>query len=139
MQLRYSFRIHPTAGQCKSPARAFGCARVVWNDALRLRQDAHAAGLPFPKSADLSKSLITQAKKTPEREWLSGAPVGVLQQSLRDQDRAWRNSDDTSVQALVKTIARVRPVDAGTITWHGGPVRPTRGGARESAACGGSG
>jgi D-xylose transport system ATP-binding protein len=44
-----------------------------------------------------------------------------------------------AVQALVKTIARVRPVDAGTITWHGEPVRPARGGARESAACGGSG
>ncbi|MFG2842967.1 RNA-guided endonuclease InsQ/TnpB family protein [Kitasatospora sp. NPDC048296] len=95
MQLRYSFRIHPTAGQCKSLARAFGCARVVWNDALRLRQDAHAAGLPFPRSADLSKSLITQAKKTAEREWLSGAPVGVLQQSLRDQDQAWRNFFDS--------------------------------------------
>ncbi|MFJ9840032.1 RNA-guided endonuclease InsQ/TnpB family protein [Kitasatospora sp. NPDC101155] len=95
MQLRYSFRLHPTAGQRRSPARAFGCARVVWNDALRIRQDAHAVGLPFPKSADLSKSLITQAKKTPEREWLSGAPVGVLQQSLRDQDQAWRNFFDS--------------------------------------------
>ncbi|MFE5582158.1 RNA-guided endonuclease InsQ/TnpB family protein [Kitasatospora sp. NPDC056531] len=95
MQLRYSFRIHPAVGQRKSLDCAFGCARVVWNDALRIRRDAHDAGLPFPKTADLSKSLITQAKKTPERAWLSGAPVGVLQQALRDQDRAWRNFFDS--------------------------------------------
>ncbi|MEU7315984.1 helix-turn-helix domain-containing protein, partial [Streptomyces sp. NPDC007083] len=32
MQLRYSFRLHPGAGQRMALARAFGCARVVFND-----------------------------------------------------------------------------------------------------------
>ncbi|WP_405000754.1 helix-turn-helix domain-containing protein [Kitasatospora cathayae] len=27
MQLRYSFRVHPTVGQRKRAARVFGCAR----------------------------------------------------------------------------------------------------------------
>ena len=40
MQLRYSFRLYPNAGQRAALARAFGCARVVYNDALR------AAGRP---------------------------------------------------------------------------------------------
>ena len=34
MQLRYSYRLYPTLGQRIALARAFGCARVVFNDAL---------------------------------------------------------------------------------------------------------
>lgn len=95
MQLRYQFRVYPTPGQQESLARTFGCARVVYNDGLRARQEARKAGLPFPKSGDLSKQLITQAKKTPERAWLTDAPVGVMQQALRDLDQAYRNFFDS--------------------------------------------
>ncbi|MFI1093657.1 helix-turn-helix domain-containing protein, partial [Streptomyces sp. NPDC020917] len=38
MRLRYSFRLYPGAGQRSALARAFGCARVVYNDALRARE-----------------------------------------------------------------------------------------------------
>lgn len=95
MQLRYNFRLYPTVSQQQALARIFGCARVVYNDALRIRKDAHAAGLPFPTSGDLSKLLITQAKRTPERAWLSNAPVSVMQQALRDLDAAYRNFFDS--------------------------------------------
>ena len=91
VQLRYSFRIEPTPGQCQSLARAFGCARTVFNDALRIRKDAHEQGLPYPKTGDLSKALITQAKQTPERAWLTEVSAVVLQQSLRDLDQAYSN------------------------------------------------
>ncbi|GAA5043226.1 helix-turn-helix domain-containing protein [Thermocatellispora tengchongensis] len=47
MWLRYNFRLYPTPGQQIALARAFGCARVVYNDGLRARRDAHAAGLPY--------------------------------------------------------------------------------------------
>ena len=95
MQLRYNFRLYPTAGQRTALARTFGCARTVYNDALRIRKDAHTAGAPWPKSGDLSKQLITQAKRIPERAWLSNAPVGVMQQALRDLDTAYRNFFDS--------------------------------------------
>jgi putative transposase len=94
MQLRYSFRLYPTAGQCALLARAFGCARVVYNDALRARETARSQGLPFPKAGDLSKLLITEAKRTPERAWLGEVSAVVLQQSLRDLDTAYRNFFD---------------------------------------------
>lgn len=94
MQLRYNFRLYPTVGQQQALARTFGCARVVFNGALRMRRDALAAGAPWPKSGDLSKLLITQAKKTPERAWLSDVPVVVMQQALRDLDAAYRNFFD---------------------------------------------
>ncbi|MFD8074025.1 RNA-guided endonuclease InsQ/TnpB family protein [Streptomyces sp. NPDC059718] len=94
MQLRYSFRLYPGAGQRAALARAFGCARVVYNDALRARETAGSEGLPFPKFGDLSKALITEAKNTPERAWLGEVSVVVLQQSLRDLDTAYRNFFD---------------------------------------------
>nr|WP_134007042.1 RNA-guided endonuclease TnpB family protein [Streptomyces sp. 846.5] len=93
MQLRYSFRVYPTASQCSSLARAFGCARVVFNDALRVREEARAAGLPFVTAADLSKRL-TAAKKTPDRAWLGEVSSVVLQQSLRDLETSYRNFFD---------------------------------------------
>ncbi|MFD7813423.1 RNA-guided endonuclease InsQ/TnpB family protein [Streptomyces sp. NPDC059785] len=91
MQLRYAFRLYPEPGQRTALARAFGCARVVFNDAVRARRDAHAAGLPFPSAAELSKWLITQARHTPERSWLAEVSAVVLQQSLRDAEVAYRN------------------------------------------------
>ncbi|MET9129693.1 helix-turn-helix domain-containing protein [Streptomyces antibioticus] len=94
MQLRYSFRLYPSAGQRAALARAFGCARVVYNDALRARETARGKGLPFPKTGDLSRQLITEAKNTPERAWLGEVSAVVLQQSLRDLDTAYRNFFD---------------------------------------------
>ncbi|MGY6026413.1 RNA-guided endonuclease InsQ/TnpB family protein [Streptomyces spinosirectus] len=94
MQLRYSFRVYPSAGQRMALARAFGCARVVYNDGLRARETARSEGLPFPKTGDLSKQLITDAKNTPERAWLGEVSAVVLQQSLRDLDTAYRNFFD---------------------------------------------
>jgi putative transposase len=52
---------------------------------------ARADGLPFPKIGDLSRLLITEAKKTPERAWLGEVSAVVLQQSLRDLEAAYAN------------------------------------------------
>jgi putative transposase len=94
MQLRYSFRVYPNGPQRSALARAFGCSRVVFNDALRAREAARVAGLPFVPSGELSKQL-TAAKKTPERAWLTEVSSVVLQQSLRDLDTAYKNFFDS--------------------------------------------
>lgn len=93
MQLRYQYRAYLAPGQRIAAARVFGCRRKVWNDALAVQKPRKASnkllGSPkrrlaegpywgIPKAAELGKSLITQAKKTPERAFLSDAPVGVL-------------------------------------------------------------
>jgi putative transposase len=62
----------------------------VFNDAVRARKDAHAAGLPYPKAAELSQTLITRAKQSPGRAWLGEVSSVVLQQSLRDVEAAYR-------------------------------------------------
>ncbi|MGX1544935.1 RNA-guided endonuclease InsQ/TnpB family protein, partial [Streptomyces adustus] len=91
MQLRYNFRVYPEPAQRDALARAFGCARVVFNDGLRARREAHAAGLPYVKDTDLQKQVITGAKRTGERVWLSEVSSVVLVQSLRDLHTAYRN------------------------------------------------
>ncbi|HEY2443151.1 MAG TPA: RNA-guided endonuclease TnpB family protein [Streptosporangiaceae bacterium] len=90
MHLRYSFRLYPTVGQQQALARAFGCARVVFNDALRAREDAHAAGLPYVTDAELSARL-TAAKATPERSWMAEVSSVMLQQALADLNNAYRS------------------------------------------------
>ncbi|WP_307624461.1 RNA-guided endonuclease InsQ/TnpB family protein [Streptomyces turgidiscabies] len=91
MQLRYAFRLYPEPGQRRALARAFGCARVVFNDAVRAREDARTAGDPFPTASTLSRKLITQAKNRPDRSWLGEVSSVVLQQALRDVEAAYRN------------------------------------------------
>ena len=90
MQLRYNYRLYPTPGQRQALARAFGCARVVFNHGLRARQEAHAAELPYITDAELSARL-TKAKATPERAWLGGVSSVVLQQAVADLNAAYRN------------------------------------------------
>ena len=90
MQLRYNYRLYPTPGQRQALASAFGCARVVFNDALRARQEAYAAGRPYIADGELSARL-TAAKKTPERAWLGEVSAVVLQQALADLNAAYRN------------------------------------------------
>ncbi|MFD4294667.1 RNA-guided endonuclease InsQ/TnpB family protein [Rhodococcus sp. NPDC058532] len=90
MQLRYRYRLNPTSGQQAALARAFGCARVVFNDAIAAREHVRRTGLSYPKDAELSKAL-TAVKKTPEREWLTEVSSVVLQQALADAFAAYRN------------------------------------------------
>ena len=90
VQLRYAYRLDPTPGQCQALARAFGCARVVFNDAVAARRAAYDAGVPYPTDAALSRAL-TAAKRTPERAWLAEVSAVVLQQALADANTAYRN------------------------------------------------
>jgi IS605 OrfB family transposase len=89
MQLRFNYRLYPTPGQIQALARLFGCVRVVYNDGLRARQEAHQAGLPYLTDAELSAQL-TAAKVAPERSWLSEVSAVPLQQSLADLNTAYR-------------------------------------------------
>jgi putative transposase len=65
----------------------FGCVRVVWNDALALCKQLGKK----PKSSELQKLVITQAKLTEERAWLSEVSNIPLQQSVADLDIAFKN------------------------------------------------
>ncbi|XZN92232.1 MAG: RNA-guided endonuclease InsQ/TnpB family protein [Microcoleus sp.] len=91
MKARYRYRFYPTDQQKQSLAQLFGCVRVVWNDALALCKQSEKK----PKSADLQKQVITQAKQTKERAWLSEVSVVPLQQSVADRETAFKNFFDS--------------------------------------------
>ncbi|GAA3131975.1 transposase [Streptomyces echinatus] len=91
MHLRCSFRIEPTPGQRIALARTFGCARVVYNDALAARKAAFQADRSRIPTGLPARKVITEAKRTPERPWLAEVSVDALQSSLRDLDAAHAN------------------------------------------------
>jgi putative transposase len=93
--LRYSYRLYPDPAQQEALARAFGCARVVFNDALAARQAAYAAGHGYIPDTELSAAL-TRAKRTPERAWLGEVSAVVLQQALADLNASYRNFFDSA-------------------------------------------
>jgi putative transposase len=94
MQMRYRYRIEPTPAQQEMLARVFGCCRVVFNDALRVREEAYHAGVKLSDS-EIQRRVITSAKTTSERVWLREVPSVALVQSVNDSRRAWRNFFDS--------------------------------------------
>ena len=87
MKARYQFRFYPTDQQQKLLAQLFGCVRVVWNDALAICKQVEK----LPSNNDLQKLVITQGKKTIERQWLSDVSNIPLQQSVADLGIAYKN------------------------------------------------
>jgi putative transposase len=94
MLVRYRYRIDPTSLQCQALAKAFGCARVVYNDALAERQRAYLAGERIGDT-EIQRRVITQAKRTPERAWLTEVASVALVQACQDARRAHRNWMDS--------------------------------------------
>lgn len=94
MQLRYNFRVYPTPGQQIALARAFGCARVVYNDCLRVRQEAHSAGVKV-SDTEIQRRVVTLAKRSPERAWLAEVASVVLVQACQDARAGYRNWFDS--------------------------------------------
>ena len=94
MQVRYRYRLYPTPGQKQALARAFGCARVVYNDCLRVRDEWHARGEKI-SDTEVQRRVITLAKATPERAWLGDVASVALIQACRDARRAYKNWFDS--------------------------------------------
>ena len=95
VQRRYRYRIDPTSAQQAMLAQVFGCCRVVFNDAVRVRAEAHRAGIKLSDS-EIQHQVITYAKTTTERAWLREVSSVALVQSVNDSRRAWRNFFESS-------------------------------------------
>ena len=90
MQVRYRYRICPSPGQQQALAGVFGCARVVYNDCLALRDACHAAGEKI-SDTEVQRRVITLAKLTPERAWLGEVASVALVQACQDARQGYRN------------------------------------------------
>jgi putative transposase len=78
-------------------ARTFGCVRVVFNDAVRCREDAYRAGEKV-SSTEVQRRVITLAKADEDRAWLGEVASVALVQSVRDAHRAYQNWFDSMVK-----------------------------------------
>lgn len=94
MRVRYRYRIAPRAVQQVMLARTFGCARVVFNDAIRCRGEAYRAGEKIGPT-EVQRRVITEAKTTERRGWLSEVASVALVQAVRDAHRAFSNFFDS--------------------------------------------
>jgi putative transposase len=56
-----------------------------------LREEAYKAGLPWVSDGDLLRLVTTEARRTPDRAWLAEVSAVVLQQSVADLHRTYRN------------------------------------------------
>jgi putative transposase len=86
----YRYRFYPTLEQAAVLARTFGCARYVYNWALRLRTDAYyerQERIDYHKAS----AALTALKQQPETAWLNEVSSVPLQQALRHLDSAFRN------------------------------------------------
>ena len=86
----YQYRWYPTDEQKRILARTFGCARFVYNWALRLRTDAY-----YQRQERIgyhqTSARLTDLKKQPEYSWLNEVSCVPTQQALRHLDKAFRN------------------------------------------------
>ncbi|HEY7340140.1 MAG TPA: RNA-guided endonuclease TnpB family protein [Ktedonobacterales bacterium] len=86
----YRYRCYPTPTQAAVLARTFGCARFVYNWALRLRTDAYYERQERLSNVDLSAALTT-LKQQSETVWLNEVSSVPIQQALRHLETALRN------------------------------------------------
>ena len=91
VQVRCSCRAYPQGREAQRLIRLFGCCRHVHNAVIREREHARKIGRPFPTAGELSRRLITEARRGPETAWLGEVSAVALQQALADAERAYRN------------------------------------------------
>ena len=86
----FKFELIPDGDQVRAMRRAGGSCRFVFNKALALQQERHAAGEKNLSYAELCKRL-TEWKEDPATAWLCDTPSQALQQALKDLCRAYTN------------------------------------------------
>ena len=86
----YKYRIYPNEQQQAALSIQFGHARFVYNWGLAVRKQAYQDNGKGLSYNDLAQGL-TLMKSFSFAGWLKAADSQVLQQKLRDLDRAYRN------------------------------------------------
>ena len=86
----YKFQLCPKAGQENLIRRFAGCCRFLWNKALVVEKENYDAGGKYLGYYKLAARL-KEWKTEDETSFLSEAHSQVLQQVLKDLDRAYKN------------------------------------------------
>src|ERR1700680_477459 len=88
IQKAFQYELRPDGATRRSFSRFAGAKRFVWNKALTLQQERYAHGEKHLRAFDLNDLLPAWKVEFP---WMREAPSQVLQQALKDLDRAYKN------------------------------------------------
>jgi putative transposase len=86
----FKYRVYPTEDQKAELAIQFGHARFVYNASLELRKDHFFMSGESLSYEDTANALVQFKKGNPDLDWLEQADSQVLQQSLKDLDKAFQ-------------------------------------------------
>ncbi len=109
----YKYRVYPTDEQKHILVRTFGCARFVYNWALRQKTDAYYNEQHRLYYKDLSEAL-TLLKQQDAYSWLSEVSSVPLQQALRHLEKAFLHFFEG--QAEYPTFKKKRNRQSATYT-----------------------
>lgn len=85
----YKYRLRTNRTIAQQFVRFAGACRFVWNKILAINEGRYLAGVPRLTYAD-STRLLTLWKQSEEYGWLNTVHSQVLQQCLKDLDRAYK-------------------------------------------------
>ncbi|WP_168788885.1 RNA-guided endonuclease InsQ/TnpB family protein [Paraburkholderia aromaticivorans] len=86
----FKFELMPTGGQARKMRQFAGACRFVYNKALAVQKENHAAGAKFIGYVPMAKRL-TEWRNGTETPWLKDAPVHTQQCALKAIERAYVN------------------------------------------------
>lgn len=84
----FKFELMPNGEQEQDMRRFAGARRFVYNRALDIQKANHESGGKYIGYVDMANRLPEWKK---EKEWLKEPPSQILQQALKDADRAYKN------------------------------------------------
>ena len=87
----FQFELMPNGAQVRQMKRFCGCARFVFNRALAYQNEQYQADKSFRFSYNKVANLLPAWKKDKALAWLKECHSQVLQQSLKDLERAFQN------------------------------------------------
>ena len=90
MQRGIRRKAYPNKAQRALLRQMWGHRRWVWNQCVEMCNEARERGEHEPSRKALEQQL-TRWKQDPDKQWLRDVPASVLQQALRDFERARTN------------------------------------------------
>lgn len=93
---RYSYRIYPEPEAVDHLRRVFGSCRFVYNSYIALARERYAEGGKHPTGYDAAKTLVTEARRSPDTAWLAEVSHTALSAAVRDAADAYQRFFDSA-------------------------------------------
>ncbi len=93
---RYSYRIYPELEAAENLRRVFGSCRFVYNSYIALARERYAEGGKHPTGYGAAKTLVTEARRSPDTAWLAEVSHKALSAAVHDAADAYQRFFDSA-------------------------------------------